>query len=284
MSPTLDMVVFGGDKRQIYVAKALVEKGYSVGTYRLAESVPVKNCTELPTFDEMFDRCNVLIGPIPFIKNLMPADQLTLALEQRLKKRHLLIGGVIPPALAQFCAQNNIACHDFMRNEKVAILNAIATAEGTVMEAIGASAINLHGSNCLVLGYGRCGKILAEKLKGLCAKVTVAARSEEALAFAQASGMRPVHLSSVKDLLPDCDFIFNTIPALILDDGCLALLRAETVIIDIASEPWGVDYDAAAQRGLNARCSQGLPGKVAPKASADILVDGIMAILKERGG
>ncbi len=284
MSFALDMAVFGGDKRQIYLAQSLVEKGYSVGTYRLFESMSVKGCTELHTFDELFDKCRVLIGPIPFIKNLMPANQLTAVFEQRLKKQHLLLGGVIPPALVQFCAQNSIACHDLMRNEKVAILNAIATAEGAIMEAIAASPGNLHGSSCLVLGYGRCGKILADKLRGLSARVTVAARSEEALAFAEASGMRPIHLSAIKGLLPDCDFIFNTIPALILDSGCLALLSAETAIIDISSEPWGVDYDAAAQRGLVARCAQGLPGKVAPKASADILSDGIMTILKERGG
>ncbi len=284
MSLTLDMVVFGGDKRQIYVAKSLAEKGYSVGTYRLSEAVPTKNCTELHALDEIFDRCGVLIGPIPFIKNLLPVEQLIPAFERRLTKRHLLTGGVIPPALMQFCAQNEIACHDFMRSERVAILNAIATAEGAVFEAIEASSINLHGSNCLVLGYGRCGKILAEKLKGLSAKVTVAARSEEALAFAEASGLRPVRLSAFKDRLPDYDFIFNTVPALILDDDCLALLKAETVIIDIASAPGGVDYDAATKRQRNAKLCLGLPGKVAPKASADILVDEIMMILEKRGG
>ena len=284
MSRTLDMVVFGGDKRQIYVAKSLAEKGYSVGTYRLSDAVPAKNCTELHALDEIFDQCGVLIGPIPFIKNLLPVEQLIPFFEQRLNKRHLLIGGVIPPALVQFCAQNEIACHDLMRRERVAILNAIATAEGAVFEAIGSSGINLHGSNCLVLGYGRCGKILAEKLKGMSARVTVAARAEEALAFAEASGLQPVRLSAFKDRLPDYDFIFNTVPALILDDDCLALLKAETVIIDIASAPGGVDYNAAAKRQRNAKLCLGLPGKVAPKASADILVDEIMTILEKRGG
>lgn len=284
MSPTLDMAVFGGDKRQIYVAKSLAEKGYLVGTYRLTETVPAKNCTELHALGEIFDQCGVLIGPIPFIKNVLPVEQLISVFEQRLNKRHLLIGGVIPPALVQFCAKNEIDCHDLMRCERVAILNAIATAEGAVFEAIGASTINLHGSKCLVMGYGRCGKILADKLKGMSAKVTVAARAEEALAFAEASGLRPVRLSVFKDWLPDYDFIFNTIPTLILDDDCLAILKAEAVIIDIASAPGGVDYDAAAKRQRNAKLCLGLPGKVAPKASADILVHEIMIILEKRGG
>ena len=284
MSPSLDMVVFGGDKRQIYVAKSLLEKGYSVGTYRLSEQVPAKNCVGLDTLDALFDRCDVLIGPIPFIKNLPPAEQLLASFERRLTKRHLLIGGILPPALVRFCAQNEIACFDLMQNERVAILNAIATAEGAIMEAIGAGAINLHGSDCLVTGFGRCGKILADRLRGLHARVTVAARSGEALAYAQASGLRPVSLSEIDGILPGCDFIFNTVPAVIFDDSRLALLKQEAVIIDIASAPGGVDYDAAAKRKCSARLCPGLPGKVAPRASADILVHEIMTILERRGG
>ena len=46
----------------------------------------------------------------------------------------------------------------------------------------------LHGSGCLILGYGRCAKVLAEKLKGLSAEVTVCCRSEQQRAAAQASG------------------------------------------------------------------------------------------------
>jgi dipicolinate synthase subunit A len=54
-----------------------------------------------------------------------------------------------------------------MKDEKIVILNAIATAEGTIMEAIRSSDQNLHGSNCIELGYGRCAKVLAQKLKAL---------------------------------------------------------------------------------------------------------------------
>lgn len=278
-----DIAIFGGDKRQIYMAQSFVEKGYSVCTYQLAGTVSGESCTDLHTLDEMFNHCTVLIGPIPLTKNFLPTDQLVLTFKKRLKRQHLLIGGVMPAALTQFCEQHEIPCYDLMQNEKIAILNAVATVEGAIMEAIQASAINLHASNCLVLGYGRCGRVLAEKMKGLSAHVTVAARSQEALAYAQAAGMRAIQLSAFEDILPDCDFIFNTIPALILDENHLELLRKDTVIIDVASAPGGIDYDAAGRRKLNAQLCLGLPGRVAPRASADILVDEIIALLRERG-
>ena len=282
MARSFDIAIFGGDKRQIYLAKAFIEKGYSVCTYNLVEIVSEKNETRLQTLDEVFDS-SVLIGPIPLSKNLIPLDQLISTFKKRLIKRHLLIGGVIPPALVQFCDENKIEYCDLMKNEKIAISNAVATAEGAIMEAIQASPINLHKSKCLVLGYGRCGRVLAEKLIGLSAQVAVAARSEEALAYAAASGMYSVHLTDIKDILPDCNFIFNTVPALIMDSNQVMLLKDDTVIIDISSAPGGVNYEATEKRGLNAKLCLGLPGKVSPKASAQILLDEIILKLKERG-
>jgi dipicolinate synthase subunit A len=169
-----------------------------------------------------------------------------------------------------------------MESEKITILNAIATAEGTIMEAIQNSDINLHGSNCLVLGFGRCAKVLAGKLKAMDAIVTVAARSEEALAFAEAAGHKTLLLSDIKPLLPSYQFIFNTIPSLVLDKSCLELVNRNVTIIDIASAPGGVDFEYAMQQSLNAKLCLGLPGKVAPNTSADILVTEIIALMKER--
>jgi dipicolinate synthase subunit A len=169
-----------------------------------------------------------------------------------------------------------------MSNEKITILNAIATAEGTIMEAILNSDRNLHRSKCLVLGYGRCAKVLAQKLKALDANVTVAARSKEALAYANSFGLNIIALSDLDKILPDCDYIFNTIPALILTKEKLNLIKQDSTIIDIASYPGGVDFDYAKKLNLTAKLCPALPGKVASKSSADILATEIIGYLKER--
>lgn len=51
---------------------------------------------------------------------------------------------------------------------------------GAIAESFMMSDINIENSKCLVTGYGRCGRVLAQKLLRMGAEVTVTARSVEA--------------------------------------------------------------------------------------------------------
>lgn len=288
MSLNYNIGIFGGDKRQVYMAQSLLNKGYSVYTYGLKDKLVHKNHTMVSGLEELIKICKLLIGPIPFTKDLESissnsSDQTSSkTIAQKLTKEHMLVAGVIPSDIQDMCKSKGIFCYDLMQSDKVAILNAIATAEGTILEAIKSSDRNLHGSKCLVLGYGRCGKVLAAKLKGLDAIVTVAARSEDTIAHAQALGFSTVNLKHIKSILPGFNFIFNTIPSLILDQEHLKHVDQDVIIIDIASDPGGVDFEYALNHGIYAKLCLGLPGKVAPRTSADILVTEIEALMKER--
>lgn len=287
-SNNINIGIFGGDKRQVYIALSLLDKGYNVYTYRLVDQIVHENHTRVRGLDELMSKCRILVGPIPLTKDLVSISSNATDVSSNktiahyLNKEHMLIGGVIPADIQKLCNAKGIFCYDLMKSDKIAIMNAIATAEGTIMEAIKSSDRNLHKSKCLVLGYGRCGKVLAAKLKGLDASVTVAARCEDDLAYAQAAGFSTVSLVNMKELLPSFHFIFNTIPSLILHQEYLELVSPDVVIIDIASAPGGVDFEYALNHGINAKLCLGLPGKVAPRTSADILVTEIEALVKER--
>lgn len=288
MSSQYTFGIFGGDLRQVYLATSLLQKGYSVAGYGMYETISHDNYCTVFTLNELFEKCKVLIGPIPMSRDQItitakntPLDLTIAHVAYLIKEHHILIGGSIPTPIASLCESRKISCLDLCKDEQIAILNAIATAEGTIMEAILASERNLHGSNCLVLGYGRCAKILAGKLKGMDAHVTVAARSEEALAYANAAGHQVVHLDNIKCILPSFQFIFNTIPTMVLDKDYLELVDKHTAIIDISSAPGGIDFDSAKNLNLNAKLCLGLPGKVAPRSSADILMIGVNSYLKE---
>lgn len=284
-----DIGIFGGDLRQIFMTELLLQKGYKVATYGILDSVMHENCSTMFTLRELFENCRFLIGPIPLSRDqiIITASNelydLTIAhMAYLLKKDHILMAGNIPSPIINHCNKNKILYYDLMKNEKITIRNAIATAEGSIMEAISNSDRNLHGSNTLILGYGRCAKVLAQKLKALDAWVTVVARNEEALAYAEAAGHQTATLSELKCILPSCHFIFNTIPSLILDQECLDLVDPQALIIDIASAPGGVDFNYANNHQLNARLCLGLPGKIAPRTTADILVTEINSFIKER--
>jgi dipicolinate synthase subunit A len=300
MSQLFDIGIFGGDLRQVYMAASFLSKGYRVATYSLSEKVKsyvdwhdsgttMQNHYPQLTLSELFDHCKILIGPIPMTRDQInitsvntPTDLTIAHVAYLLRENHILIGGAIPAPLIDRCRTKHIPCYDLLQDEKITILNAIATAEGALMEAIRESDRNLHDSNCLVLGYGRCGKVLAQKLKALDAHVTVAVRSRDALAYAAAAGLRSITISAMSSLLPSFQFIFNTIPSLILDQNNLSLVHPQAVIIDISSAPGGVDFNYASSIKLKAKLCLGIPGKISPRTSSDILVTEIIAFLKER--
>ncbi|MDF2484959.1 MAG: hypothetical protein K0R46_1127 [Herbinix sp.] len=289
MLPSYDIGIFGGDNRQVYMARSFLAKGYSVATYSIQTPVTHERSIACTTLSDLFKSCKILVGPIPMSRDKVTvystsiSEDLTIAnVAELLSKDHLLFGGILPPSITKVCEAEGIFYYDLMKNERITILNAIATAEGTIMEAIASSDQNIHGSKCLVLGYGRCAKVLAAKLKAMDAHVLVAARNEEALAYAESFGLSTVTLPYIKCILPSCDYIFNTIPSLVLTPDCLDYVNKHACIIDIASAPGGLDYAYAKTLNLNAKLCLGLPGKVAPRTSADILVTTIHSFIKER--
>lgn len=141
----------------------------------------------------------------------------------------------------------------------------------------------LHNSRCLVIGYGRIGRLLADRLLALGAEVTVSARKYGDLAWIEAWGCRSVQTGALTGQLERFDLIFNTAPALILDGTRLRETRKNCVIIDLASAPGGVDLEAAKRLSRQVIPAPGLPGKVAPRTAAAAIRDSVYHILEERG-
>lgn len=145
------------------------------------------------------------------------------------------------------------------------------------------SSITLHGSKCIVLGFGRCGKVLAHMLKGIGAHLSVEARSMSDLAYIEGYGYTPVALKDLTEHIGQYDFIFNTIPSLILDGNKLNKVKQDAVIIELASKPGGIDLALAKRLGIKVIDGQSLPGKVAPETAAKIIFDTILNAYSDMG-
>ncbi len=120
--------------------------------------------------------------------------------------------------------------------------NAVPTAEGAIEIAISETPVTIHGSKCLVMGYGKIGKILSKDLFGMGAQTYAMARKHADLAMIESHGYEPLPFTSLKERVGDFDIIFNTVPAMVMDDAVLSRVRKDALVIDLASKPGGAGF------------------------------------------
>lgn len=286
----LKIAIIGGDLRQIKLINLLIEEGMEVRVFGLNGIDFKDNVLVFDTLHQALAGADMIIGPIP-----CSSDNTTLFSKyqdspinlenvfKHIPKGKLFMAGMITPEIQKIARSYDFKIVDLLKREELSILNAIPTAEGAIQCAMENSEITIHGSRSLILGFGRCGKILAHILKGIGANLTVEARKAEDLAYIKSYGYQPMDLSRLEEFIGEFDFIFNTIPSKILDLEMLKKMKKDVLIIDLASKPGGVDYDGAKELGLKAILALGLPGKVAPKTAALIIRDTIFNIYSEMG-
>lgn len=167
----------------------------------------------------------------------------------------------------------------YARREEYQIAIARLTAEGAI--ALLRPETGLSGAHILLLGYGRIARLLARELQKAGALVTAAARSGEQRAWAEAEGIEALPLDALSGALDRFDVIIGTIPAPVLTEPLLSLVRKDALLLELASAPGGIDAAAAHERGLRYIRAPGLPAKYAPERAAVILRDAVYAAAAE---
>lgn len=287
---SMNFAVIGGDLRIIKLAKMLAEEGNTVYTYGLEKAEELKH-TENIIFCEKLNKAiedtEIVIGPIPFSSNgkdiNSPFSENTISIRELMHhiNAKILIAGSITPEIYDLANDEYIEIVDIMKREELAVLNTISTAEGAIEIAISNTNKIIHGSQVLILGFGRIGKVLARKMAGLSAKITCAARKDEDLAWIKAYGHKATNINTLGSNLSQYDIIINTVPHLILTPERLQYVNQECLLIDLASNPGGIDKKTVKERELKLVWALALPGKVAPITTAEFIKDTIHNILKE---
>ena len=282
--------IIGGDLRIIKLAKILAEENNTIYTYGLEKVEELKqkeNIIFCEKISEAIKESEIIIGPIPFssdgINLNTPFSDKKISIRELMHiiNAKILIAGTISPEVYDLANDEYIEIIDIMKREELAVLNTIATAEGAIEIAISNTNKILHGSNVLILGFGRIGKVLARKLAGLSVKVTCAARKDEDLAWIRAYGHMETNINTLGKNLEKYDIIMNTVPHTILTEERLKYIKQDCLLIDLASNPGGIDKKAAKEKNLKLVWALALPGKVAPITTAEFIKDTIYNILKE---
>lgn len=288
----LNFLVLGGDLRQVRLVELLTKAKHHVKVYGFEN---VEFCEEVEQLDELHKEklmdINIFVGPLPlthdgihlntkFIGKKIP---LTYIFEN-IPQDKLFLAGKIDEPIERMAGQYDIKTVDILKREELAVLNVIPTAEGAIQIAMENMETTLHGSEILILGFGRIGKVLAKMLFGIGAEVTVEARKLHDLAWIEAYGFRALPLNKLERELGKFDVIFNTIPHLILDAQKLQLVKSDVLIIDLSSTPGGVDFEYAKEHHIRSMLCLSLPGKVAPTTAAEIIKNTLLAVYDEMEG
>ena len=235
------------------------------------------------TIKEAIDKSEIVIGPIPLSKDkeyifTKYTDKKNKINElQEYIKDKLFLAGSIPKEL--FEKENTV---DLLNDEELTILNAISTAEGTIEVIMRETIKTIYNSNILVMGYGRIGKILVDRLQGLKANVFCSARGKD-LTWINTYGANAVKYDELNENLHRFDIIINTVPVMLLSKERLQFVKNDALLIDVASNPGGIDFEEAKKLGIKTLWELGIPGKATPLSSAEFIKDTIYKIIKKRG-
>ncbi len=267
----------------VNVACLLREEGHTVSCFALEDAMECAHSVE-----NAVSQADCVILPLP-VKNEQgglnaPFCSTSYDLEAILKR--LPVGTTVCGALCDKTVLDlgeslGLKIIDYFHREELVVMNAALTVEGTIAVLLESSPISILESRILVIGAGRIGKMLAQRLREFGAQVSVSSRKAADCAYVRAMGCTPLDTRTLDMELLGFDTIINTVPFIVLDEHKLKRLRPDTLIIDLASKPGGTDFAAAQRLGIKALWALGLPSKTAPLTAGKIIKETVINILSE---
>ncbi len=266
MDKNTTFLVVGGDFRQNFLATRLSKFSSRVYTLGLSRDHKCEGCTELSGFSDIGFMPDVVVLPLPATNDgktvNAPFSDEPIYIDRLMnfcKKDSLIVGGKMPEELCDRIEKRSLCCADYFGREELIIENCVPTAEGALSIAMENTARTIAGSDVLILGFGRVAKAVARTFSALSAKVHICARKGSDLVHAKTLGYSPVPIANLCDRLKDFDIVINTVPAVLLGEKELEKADPDTLIIDLASKPGGVDFKSASEKHLKVIWALSLP-------------------------
>lgn len=280
------VVVLGGDMRGVYCAGRLSrEKGYNVVVSGL------KGRGEGGKEERLPERADILV--LPYVSLISGKDGRMYISSMQADKGIAFetAAGLVKGGTAVFCGRLPEQCakeltdrgaklYDWFSDEELTLKNAALTAEGAAQIITGESKDGVGGSNILILGCGRVARACAKLFHSIGGSVTIAARKESDRMFAVSQGWSCAALDEI-DAWRRADVIVNTIPARVIGEKELRSVKPGGWILELASKPYGLDFEEAERLGVRAVLGSGLPGKFTPEAAGENMA---CYVIKAAGG
>ena len=265
----------GGDDRNFFLSK-MFDEDSQVYLYGLKEdNIDLNNC---------LSNSKYIVTSVPFSVDdehiYAPLSNKSISIKELTDNafNKTIICGNIKKQFKDALEGKNNTVVDIMKNEELSIKNSVPTAEGIVKIIIENTDITIDNSNIAILGFGRVGKKTAELLKSLKANIFCFDIKEEEVANIHLCGYNV--LNDICESLKKMDVIINTVPELIIDKEHLNYINKDSLILDVASKPGGVDFNYATENNYKVIHALGLPGKIAPRTSAKYIKEMLENIVR----
>lgn len=242
------------DKRDSYICESLIKEGFV--SFCLGEEQNYQGYEKV------------------YVRSLL--TEVTKDLALGFEDNSTLFSRGISDEVKKILENKNIKYYNLLDDETFIVKNAYITAEGALAYIITNTDMSISRMPVLVLGYGRVGKSVTKILKDNYANVSVATDDPNEFAIASILSDDVLTLNSFKAKLKNFSAIINTVPKLILEGETLKLISKDCFILDLASKPGGIDFNAAEKLNLKVMHALGVPGKVAPLSAGLYIKDIIM--------
>ena len=290
--------ILGGDRRMLTVAARLAEENEcAVWGFDLADvcgnSAGLHSCVRCADPESAVRGSEAVILPLPCasvedrLNCPLAGEGASVSLTGILRQMQpgtLLCGGMLPTGLKRLAAEYGVRAVDYFESEELQILNAVPTAEGALAACMREIPRTVCGMKTAVLGYGRVGRTLANRLHALGAEVIAAARSKRDLSWAETDGCRPMPLPEFRKAPPQVEAIFNTIPSPVIDGELLGRLSRDTVLFELASggaDLLETEHAEAEKYGIRLIPLPSLPGRVFPVTAGEIISRTVRELLRQ---
>lgn len=279
------IAILGGDGRFSVLAENLCERGYECAVWQtkttgLCESV---RCVD---WRGAVNQASAVILPLPtttdgtLLNLLCDVNPPTLTeLIGGMDQNALLLVGNAPQAFIKYAEERGISVEDYFNSEVFETKNALPTVEGALRLAMEHLIKTINGSSFAVLGYGRIGRLLSDRLIKLGGKVTVFARREASRTTAELYGCKAEEIPKI--VCRKFDIIFNTIPTDVLSD--LINTPDPALLLDLAPQSHLAQSQKLKSFGLEIIEAPSLPGRFFPITAGEILFECILKLLHKRG-
>lgn len=274
----MSILFLGNDPRQIYACEYL--------NHNHIDSTIYSKETIQDDMVLLLEKAEAIALPSPVSYDGININQTKLGIIDiinHINENSIILGGMINENIKKSLSEKGIKYFDYFNYPSFQIKNALLSAEGSIHFAKCHYKKSIYGSNTAIFGFGRIGKILAFSLKAHGADVCICARKSEDIAWSDMLGFKSFNISESqfkeKFKSKKYDIIFNTVPCNIINEDLVKALPSDTMIIDIASYPYGIDKSLAEKYNLDYHIESGIPGRYAPQSAGILVGETIMNII-----